>query len=106
MYSIAVITLSAAHVMRDFGVVAYLIKEPELTAEKIRAASAISFAVSWTLAVLIFLASFPLARSTSSRTCCTLTWVLATNFVMIPFGAVSMAVLRRELQMGRSSRFA
>jgi O-antigen/teichoic acid export membrane protein len=30
-----------------------------------------------------------------------LTWVLALNFVMIPFGAVAMAILRRELQMGR-----
>jgi O-antigen/teichoic acid export membrane protein len=101
VYSIAVITLSAAHVLRDFGVVAYVIKEAELTAEKIRATSAISFSVSWTLAVLVFLASFPMARFYEEPQLRALTWVLAANFVMIPFGAVSMAVLRREFQMGK-----
>jgi len=101
VYSIAVITLSAAHVLRDFGVVAYVIKEAELTAEKARATSAISFSVSWTLAVLIFLASFPMARFYEEPQLRLLTWVLAVNFVMIPFGAVSMAVLRREFHMGK-----
>ncbi len=43
VYSIAVITLSLAHEVRDFGVLAYLIKEPDLSAAKIRAASALSF---------------------------------------------------------------
>jgi len=101
VYSIAVITLSAAHVIRDFGVVAYLVKEAELSAEKIRAASGLSFVVSWALAALICLASFPLARFYNEPRLLHLTWVLALNFVMIPFGAVSMAILRRELQMGR-----
>jgi O-antigen/teichoic acid export membrane protein len=101
VYSIAVITLSAAHVIRDFGVVAYLVKEPDLSVEKVRAASAISFGISWTLAVLIALASVPLARFYNEPRLLHLTWVLALNFVMIPFGAISMAVLRRELQMGR-----
>jgi len=101
VYSIAVITLSAAHVIRDFGVLAYLIKEQDLTEEKIRAASAISFGVSWLLAVLVFLASFPLAAFYGQPRLLHLTWVLAINFLMIPFGAVSMAILRRELQMGR-----
>ena len=89
VYSIAVITLSAAHVIRDFGVLAYLIKEQDLTEEKIRAASAISFGVSWLLAVLVFLASFPLAAFYGQPRLLHLTWVLAINFLMIPFGAVS-----------------
>ncbi len=101
VYSIAVITLSAAHVIRDFGVVGYLVKEAELSVDKIRAASAISFTISWTLAALIGVASFPLARFYHEPRLLHLTWVLALNFVMIPFGAISMAILRRELQMGR-----
>jgi O-antigen/teichoic acid export membrane protein len=101
VYSIAVITLTMAHVLRDFGVLAYLIKEPQLTDQKIRAASAISFTISWLLALLVFAASFPLARFYGDARLLHLTWVLAANFVMIPFGAVSMAMLRRELQMGR-----
>ncbi len=101
VYSIAVITLSLAHEVRDFGVLAYLIKEPDLSAAKIRAASALSFTVSWTLAALIFAASFPIARFYGDARLLPLTWVLATNFVMIPFGAVSMSILRREMQMGR-----
>jgi len=101
VYSIAVITLSAAHVIRDFGVVAYLVKEAELSTEKIRAASGLSFLVSWALAALIGLASFPLAKFYNEPRLLHLTWVLALNFVMIPFGAVAMAILRRDLQMGR-----
>ncbi|MEP6997502.1 MAG: oligosaccharide flippase family protein [Betaproteobacteria bacterium] len=101
VYSIAVITLSVAHVVRDFGVVAYLVKEPDLSGEKIRAASAITFAISWALAALVFLASFPVAKFYNEPRLLHLTWVLALNFLMIPFGAVSMAILRRELQMGR-----
>lgn len=101
VYSIAVIALSAAHVIRDFGVMAYLVKEPGLSPEKIRAASAISFAISWILAALIIFASFPLTRFYDEPRLLHLTWVLALNFVMIPFGAVSMAILRREMQMGR-----
>jgi O-antigen/teichoic acid export membrane protein len=101
VYSIAMIALSAAHVIRDFGVVAYLVKEPDLSHEKIRAASAISFTISWILAALIAVASFPLAGFYKEPRLLHLTWVLALNFVMIPFGAVSMAILRREMQMGR-----
>ena len=101
VYSIAVIALSAAHVIRDFGVVAYLVKEPDLSHEKIRAASAISFTISWILAALIAVASFPLAAFYKEPRLLHLIWVLALNFVMIPFGAVSMAILRREMQMGR-----
>src|SRR5439155_4760593 len=101
VYSIRLITPSPTSVVRDFRVVAYVIKEAELTAQKVRATSAIFFSVSWTLAVLIFLASFPMARFYEEPQLQTLTWVLAANFVMIPFGAVSMAVLRREFQMGK-----
>jgi O-antigen/teichoic acid export membrane protein len=101
VYSIAVITLSVAHVLRDFGVLGYLVKEPELSDAKIRAASAISFTVSWVLAAVVFAASFPLSRFYHEPRLLHLTWVLAANFVMIPFGAVSMAMLRRAMRMDR-----
>ena len=101
VYSIAVITLAVARVLRDFGVEDYLIKETELTAQKLRATSAISFSVSWALAVLVCLAAVPMASFYEEPRLRTLTWVLAANFVIIPFGAVSMAVLRREFQMGK-----
>jgi O-antigen/teichoic acid export membrane protein len=101
VYSIAFVVLSLAHVLRDFGVVSYLIKEPELSEGKVRAASAISFTLSWTIALAIFLAGFPIAWFYDEPRLRPLVWVLATNFVMIPFGAISMAVIRREMRMGR-----
>jgi O-antigen/teichoic acid export membrane protein len=101
VYSIAVITLMLAHEVRDFGVLAYLIKERDLQESKIRAAAALSFAVSWSLAALIFAASFPIASFYGDERLLPLTWVLATNFVMIPFGALPMAILRREMRMDR-----
>ena len=55
VYSIAFVALSIAHVLRDFGVVSYLIKEPELGVEKVRAASALSFSLSWTIALACLL---------------------------------------------------
>lgn len=100
VYSIAFVALSIAHVLRDFGVVSYLIKEPELGVEKVRAASALSFSLSWTIALAIFLASFPIAWFYDEPRLRPLVWVLSTNFVLIPFGAVSMAIIRREMRMG------
>jgi O-antigen/teichoic acid export membrane protein len=100
VFSVAVVAVSIAHTIREFGIVSYLIKEETLTDEKIRAASALSFATSWTLAVIIFASSFGLASFYRDPRLLHLLWVLALNFILIPFGSVVYAILRREMHMG------
>ncbi len=99
VFSVAIVVVSIAHTFREFGIVSYLIKEEHLTDEKIRAASALSFSISWSLAVIIFVASFPLASFYREPRLLHVLWILACNFLMIPFGSVVFALLRRNLRM-------
>ena len=101
VFSVAVVAVSIAHTIREFGIVSYLIKEETLTDEKIRAASALSFATSWTLAVIIFASSFGLASFYRDPRLLHLLWVLALNFILIPFGSVVYAILRRRTRRRR-----
>jgi O-antigen/teichoic acid export membrane protein len=100
VFSVAVVAVSIAHTVREFGIVSYLIKEETLTDAKIRAASALSFVTSWTLGAIIFASSFSLASFYRDPRLLHLLWILALNFILIPFGSVVFAILRREMRMG------
>src|SRR5438105_6844154 len=97
VFAVAAVFAGLASTFRDFGVAEYLIQEEDLNAERIRAALAVNIIISWSMAVLLFLGA-PLAAS-FYRTpgIADVMRVQAFNFVLIPFGAVTMAYFRREL---------
>ena len=97
IFSIAVLMSGLAGTVRDFGVTQYLIQEKELTQEKIRAAMALSIVVGWCLAALLFLLSGPVARFYREPGVSSVVVVLACTFVLVPFGSVVLAMLRRHL---------
>jgi O-antigen/teichoic acid export membrane protein len=97
IFSIAVLFSGLAHTVRDFGVTQYLIQERELTDDKIRAAMALSMGVAWLLALILLLLSGPIASFYREPGVSSAVIVLALNFVLIPFGSVVMALLRRAL---------
>lgn len=100
VFSVAVLAVSIAQTFREFGIVSYLIKEEALTDDKIRAASALSFLVSWLLGGVVFASSFWVAAFYRDPRLLHLLWVLAANFVLVPFGSIVHALLRREMRMG------
>ncbi len=82
---------------RDFGVPEYLIQETNLTDDKIRAAITVNIAVSWSMALILFSAASLAADFYRSAGVGTVMRIQAVSFLVIPFGAVTMAQFRRDL---------
>jgi len=97
VFAIAVVFSALASTFRDFGVAEYLIQERELTTDKIRAAFALNIIVSWTMALLLFSGSFAAARFYREDGVGEVMRILSMSFVLVPFGAVTHAWFRREL---------
>ncbi len=98
VYSLAAVWAGIAQVFRDLGVSQYIIQEKELTRDKIRAVYSVSFATSWSLALVIMLSGVPAARFYGEPRLLDVLSVLAFNFAIIPFGSVTMAYMSRELK--------
>jgi O-antigen/teichoic acid export membrane protein len=96
VYSMTIVFVNFAHVFRDFGVTSYLQREAELTPEKIRSAIGVVFTTSWLIAVLLFLASGWIGRWFNEPQIVPVMRVLSIGFLIIPFGAITSALLARE----------
>lgn len=99
VFAVAAVFASLASTFRDFGVAEYLIQEERLTDDMIRAALTVNIAISWLMAVLLFGLSPLAADFYRSPGIGEVMRVQAVNFLLIPFGAVTMAWFRRELNM-------
>lgn len=97
VYAVAAVFASMAGTFRDFGVAEYLIQEQHLTASKIRAAFAANLMVSWSMAALLFASSGAIADFYRQPGISDVMRILAINFLLIPFGAVTIACFRRDL---------
>lgn len=97
VFSVAVVVVGMAQILRDFGVGDYIVQEKELTRERIRAALAVNMTLAWFLAVVLFLASWPIADFYRDAGVRAVMQILAVNFLLLPFGSVPMAVIRREM---------
>ena len=97
IFSIAASLIILAQVFRDFGVGQYIIQEKELTDDRMRAAFSLTLISGWLLAALIYLASPYLGKFYESEGITSVLQILAINFILLPFGATTMAFLRREM---------
>lgn len=98
IYAIGAVLIGLVQVLRDFGVGAYVIQARELDAEKLRAALSVSMIVAWTLAALVLAASWPAAWFYHEPRLATVLRLLAINFLLIPFSAVALPCLRRQMR--------
>ena len=98
VYSLGAVLVALAQVVRDFGVGQYLIQEKQLDMVKLRAALATSLLVAWLLALLVLAASGPLAGFYQEPRLRLVLQLLSINFVLIPFSALTMPILRRQLR--------
>ena len=97
IFAVAAVLTALASTFRDFGVAEYLIQEKDLTTEKIRAAFAANIVVSWLMAALMFFSSATVADFYQQPGVADVMRIQAVNFLLIPFGAVTMAYFRRQL---------
>jgi O-antigen/teichoic acid export membrane protein len=97
VWAVAAVFAAVASMFRDFGVGEYLIQEKELTTDKLRAALTANIIVSWMMGVSLLVASRWLADFYREPGVARIMHVQAFNFFLIPFGAVTFAYFRRNL---------
>jgi O-antigen/teichoic acid export membrane protein len=97
IYSVAASLIALAQAVRDFGVGQYIIQEKELTNERIRSAFAVSLTIAIALALITAICALPVATFYKEPGIGNILFLLSINFLIIPFGQISMACLQREM---------
>jgi O-antigen/teichoic acid export membrane protein len=100
VYSVGAVLLGIAQVLRDFGVGQYVVQQRELDAGKLRAVLGTSFLFAWLVAALVAGLSVPVSWFYREPRLAPMLQLLALNFVLIPFSAVTLPVLRRQMRFG------
>ena len=104
VFSMTLVFVNIAHVFRDFGVGTYLMREPVLTTEKIRAAIGVLFTTSWFIGALLFWASDWVALWFKEPQMVPVMHLLSIGFLFIPFGSVTHSLLNREFAAAKQAR--
>ncbi len=100
IYSVSAAVIGIAHMIRDFGIGRYLIQEPDLTMDRFRSAFGVGIAISWMIAVVLYLGRGYVAAFYGDHRLREVTSVLAFNFFLIPFGSPILWMMAREMKFG------
>jgi len=100
MYAIAAVLANVAQIFRDFGISQYIIRQPELDEGKLRTAFTLMLLVAWSLAILLSLAAGAVAALYDEPALAGVLRVQALSFLFVPFGAISLSLLTRDLRFG------
>jgi O-antigen/teichoic acid export membrane protein len=98
VFSIGYGFAALAHIFRELGVNAYVIQERELTRERLRAAFAVSLGMAWIVAGILAIGSTWIAQFYRIDELRPIVLLLAANFILVPFGSITLTVLRRDLE--------
>jgi O-antigen/teichoic acid export membrane protein len=98
VFALAVSASAVLTALRTFGVGNYLIREAELSLDKIRSAFGIMLVMSWSLGLLLYLGRDLVAGLYDRPGIAAVMTLLALNFVIAPFGAPCAALLSREMR--------
>lgn len=100
IYTVGLAIIGIAHMLRDFGIGSYLIQEKELTKEKVSAALGITILLAWSMGVVVYLLAPYAARFYAEASVKDVIHVVALHFLIIPFGAMAPALLKRSMSFG------
>lgn len=98
IFSITVVVTNIAHIFRDFGVTSYLKTVKDLTPQVVRAANGILMASSWSMGLFLYAISGWVADYYHQPGIYDVMRVLSIGFIFIPFGAITLALLVRDLR--------
>ncbi|MFQ5784613.1 MAG: lipopolysaccharide biosynthesis protein [Alphaproteobacteria bacterium] len=98
IFSLSVAFIGLAHMLREFGVMNFLVQEKDLTEDKMRTAFTVAFLTGAAVGVAILLARGPMARFYDETGVERVLGVLALNFFVIPFGMPVLGLLQREMR--------
>lgn len=93
------IASSVVMIMAEFRIIganAYLIREKELTNDKIRSAYGLTVIVSWGLGLFIVVSAVPLSKFFNLDVLSTIFFILSLSFVFAPYISIPNALLSRN----------
>lgn len=97
IYSAGFSIVALAHLFRDFGLNQYLIQENDLNSTKISTTFTISIIIAWTLALIIYATAGIASDFFNEKGVESLLHLLSLNFLIIPFGSITLTLLRKNL---------
>lgn len=97
IFSVSVSILAFAHIFREFGVGQFLIQADQVTHDRLRAAFTVTLSISWLISGALVLASSPIAAFYGNTGIADVLRLIAVNFVILPFGAPLISLLRRDM---------
>jgi lipopolysaccharide exporter len=98
LYSVALAIISVTQVIRDFGLVSFIIQKQELTDEHVGTAWGMSLILGGSLFVLMQLAAPLIGAFYADPEITTITRIVTLGFLLLPFNSVCLAMLRRDMQ--------
>lgn len=98
VFSVTMVLLSFVATIRDLGAGQYLVQVKELTTERIRAVWAVQLGLGTLLAMLILAGSSSVASFYKEPRMQDIMLILAANYVVTPFGSLTVAWLSREMR--------
>ena len=101
IFSVSTTLVAFAHIFRDFGAGQYLIQVREVTRHTLRASFSVMLGISCLIAGSLYLVRGPVAGFYENDGVARVLELLALNFLILPFGAPLLTLLRREMQFGR-----
>ena len=96
--------VSMTEVFRDFGVSTYLIQAREITLARVRTAFTVTLLLSALLSTLLLILSGGIADFYEEAGVQQVLYLAAINFLMVPFAATIMTLLRRDMAFDRLVR--
>lgn len=100
VYAVAAVLAGIAQLFRDLGIAQYLIRERELNETKLRVAFTLMTVMAWTLGGALVLAAEPIGAFYEEAELAEVLRIQALCFLVIPFGAINLTLLKRDFQFG------
>lgn len=98
IYSVAAVFIGIAALLRDFGVTNYLVQANELSTQMLRSALGLITLTSTILSLAILLCSGSIAEFYRTPDLQPVLNVLALNTLLVPLGAITLTVARRQMR--------
>lgn len=98
VYSVAVVFIGIAQMLREFGVTSYLVQAKEITREMLRASFGLMLLLAWVIGLALIGLSSAIADFYREPAVRDIILVLALNFFVTPLGSVTLAVARRNMR--------
>lgn len=97
LYSVALAIISVTQVIRDFGLVSFLIQKKDLTADHISTAWAMALILGGSLFLAVELGAPFIGDFYNDASLTNIARIVAINFMILPLNSVCLALLRREM---------